>query len=336
MMKTSDCLSETTELTGTGLEKSRDPLDDALEDLRITGTVLLHESYSAPWTVSIPKEARLRELLGVRNDVRVLPFHLVRRQAFDLAVRGESSIRVNAPEVVVCTKGYAHRLSNGRGGKVIPFEHILANGETSTAALGNGVVTELICGVFMTQSAPLNPLQDALPSVMKISTGDASLSPALTGTANLLSSVFDRGLRSGFTVARLLEVFCGEAIRAYQRGDGAASSSWFRGLSDPKIADAIARVHGNPANAWTVESLATSAALSPSRFAARFRDTVGISVMNYVARWRINAACRLLRDTDMPLTAIAHQIGYESLPAFSRAFKARIGTPPAVWRAGLR
>jgi AraC-like DNA-binding protein len=333
MMKTAACLPETTDLAGTDLQKSRDPLDDALEDLRITGTVLLQESYPAPWAVSIPDEARLRELLGVRNDVRVMPFHLARRRAFDLQLRGEAPVRVSAPEVVICLKGQAHRLSNGQRGKVVPFERILAGGVGSSAREGVGQVTEMICGVFMTRCTPLNPLQHALPSILKISTGDASLSPALAGTANLLSSELDRGSRDGFTVARLLEVFCAEAIRAYQRGEGALTPGWFRGLSDPKVANAIAQVHGNPAKDWTVELLATSAALSPSRFAARFRDTIGVSVMSYVAGWRINIACRLLRDTDMPLSVIAHQIGYESLPSFSRAFKARVGTPPAVWRA---
>jgi AraC-like DNA-binding protein len=242
---------------------------------------------------------------------------------------------VDAPEVVICPTGLAHQLSNDRGGKVVSFEDILARGGASGRGRGNGVVTELICGVFMIRCTPLNPLQGALPAIMKVST-DSSLNPTLMGAANLLTFEIERGSRGGFTVSRLLEVFCAEAIRAYQRSEASLRPGWFRGLSDPRVANAIAQVHANPANEWTVELLATGAALSPSRFAARFRDTTGTSVMSYVSRWRTNVACRLLRDTDLPLTAIAHQIGYESLPAFSRAFKAQVGTPPAMWRAGIQ
>ena len=66
---------------------------------------------------------------------------------------------------------------------------------------------------------------------------------------------------------------------------------------------------------WTVEELAKRIALSPSRFAARFRASTGESVMRYVGRWRANVACRLLRDTNLPLSQIAGRVGYESFPA---------------------
>jgi AraC-like DNA-binding protein len=42
-----------------------------------------------------------------------------------------------------------------------------------------------------------------------------------------------------------------------------------------------------------------------------------------------------MRETDLSLTSIAHKVGYEGLPAFSRAFKAHVGSPPAVWRASI-
>lgn len=58
--------------------------------------------------------------------------------------------------------------------------------------------------------------------------------------------------------------------------------------------------------------------------------------MTYVARWWANIACRLLTDTDLRLGQIAERAGYESLPAFSRAFKSQVGLPPAAWRVERR
>lgn len=73
--------------------------------------------------------------------------------------------------------------------------------------------------------------------------------------------------------------------------------------------------------------------MSPSRFAARFRETTGESVMAYVARWRMNTACRLLHETHDGLAEISQRVGYTDVASFSRAFKALVGSSPSAWRA---
>ena len=59
---------------------------------------------------------------------------------------------------------------------------------------------------------------------------------------------------------------------------------------------------------------------------------MGQSAMSYVTSWRINIACRLLHETNLSMSAIAAEIGYDDVAAFSRAFKAHIGDSPASWR----
>jgi transcriptional regulator GlxA family with amidase domain len=155
----------------------------------------------------------------------------------------------------------------------------------------------------------------------------------LAGVAWMLAHQLDRDALGGFTAARVIELFCAEAIRAFQRTAGTENAGWFKGLADPRISEAIRRIHAEPAEPWAVESLASVVALSPSRFAARFREVMGRSVMSYVAAWRANVACRMLRESKLGLGEIAGRVGYESLPAFSRAFKAQMGQAPAAWRA---
>jgi AraC-like DNA-binding protein len=308
-----------------------DPLDDALDDLRISGSVLLHEHYTPDWAIDVPDEARMRTLLGVGSDMRVLPFHLVRRGGFDLSSEAET-IRLDEPELSLVPGGQAHRLGVGRRARPVPLADILAGGGTTTADAASPHATELICGAFFARAAPLNPLLGALPPMLKVAAGGKGASPALSGVAALLAAELGRQARSGYTAQRLLEVLCAEAIRAFQAQGGDGKAGWLRGLKDPKIAAALREVHARPGHAWTLETLAKLVALSPSRFSARFREHVGDSVMGYVGRWRINVACRLLRHSDLPLTAVAGRIGYDSLPAFSRAFKAQAGIPPAQWR----
>jgi transcriptional regulator GlxA family with amidase domain len=54
--------------------------------------------------------------------------------------------------------------------------------------------------------------------------------------------------------------------------------------------------------------------------------------MRWVALWRLQLASHLLQTTDLPRSAIATRVGYESEPAFSRAFKRSVGNAPGAWR----
>lgn len=313
-----------------------DPFDDALEDLRITGSVLLNEVYGSPWCVEVPAEARLRAALQVAPQARVLLFHFVRAGEFVLRLAGHAPVTVRAGEVAICPSGAPHRMSQGRGARAWPLEEVLAGRVTPAVAPAGAARTELVCGAFLAHATPLNPLLGALPPVVKVSTtGDAG-SPMLAGVAWMLAHELERGALRGFSAARVIELFFAEAIRAYRTAGGPQGAGWFRALGDPRIAEALRRIHAAPAQRWTVAALAADVALSPSRFAARFRTQTRRSVMSYLAAWRANLACRLLREGELGLAQIAERVGYQSVPAFSRAFKAQLGEPPAAWRARRR
>lgn len=308
------------------------PFDDALEDLRISGNVLLHERYAPPWAIDIPGESSLREALGVTNGLRAFPFHLVRAGAFDLSHDGGAPMRIETNEVAICLSGGPHRMSFGQGADVVPLAQILKpRSLEKTSNLSSA--TELLCGIFLLRGTPLNPLLAALPPVLKIDASGANASPLLKHAVEMLAIEVDNNRSNSFTASRLLEIFCAEAIDSYRRGAGVQRSGWFKALEDPKIGHAIRRLHESPGSQWTVASLAATVAMSPSRFAARFRDVMGQSPMSYVAAWRMNVACRLLHEARAPLMTVATEVGYSDVASFSRAFKALVGLSPAAWRA---
>jgi AraC-like DNA-binding protein len=318
------------------LNHPTDPFNDALEDLRISGNVLLHEAYAPPWAIDVPSEEKLREVLGVERDVRVLPFHLVRRGSFNLSLKGQSKISVCTPEVLLCPSGAPHTMSSGYGARAVAFEAILTGSGPTPATSKDNNVTEMVCGVFMAHSTPLNPLLGALPPALKVSTSGTQVSSMLARVVDMLALELDQGALNSFTTSRLLEVFCAEAIRAYQKMEGTTAVGWFRGLAEPRISAVMQCIHTNPGEAWSVQTLAQVIALSPSHFAALFRETTGEAVMAYVGRWRANVACRLLRNTDLSVSSIANAVGYESAPAFTRAFKSLLGVSPAQWRGQVK
>ncbi len=132
-------------------------------------------------------------------------------------------------------------------------------------------------------------------------------------------------------LARLSELMFVEAIRRYLETLPAARTGWLAGLRDPMVGQALAALHGQPAEAWTVERLARLAGQSRSVFAERFTEMVGQPPMQYLALWRMQLAARLLVEGGH-VAAVAGAVGYESEAAFSRAFKKLVGEAPATWR----
>lgn len=313
------------------------PFEDAFRDLRVSGSVLLHGAHGAPWAVAIPPEARLRAFLGVNDQQRVIPFHLVLDGGFQLQPEGGRQMDIRADHVVLCPGGGAHMMKLGEGAETIAFEKILGGETPQPPWRGETELTELICGAFIVQAAPLNPLLAALPPVLTCPVQGPEAGAMIGRVAEMLALEVRSPERQldGFTCGRLLEIFCAEVIRTYQRAGELSGPGWFRGLNDPRIAKAIAEIHAAPERAWSVEQLAELAALSPSRFAARFRDTVGETVMAYVTKWRLNVACRLLKETDLSIEAIAERVGYSGAPTFTRAFGDYLGRAPTRWRSGL-
>ena len=66
--------------------------------------------------------------------------------------------------------------------------------------------------------------------------------------------------------------------------------------------------------------------------AERFAQLVGCPPIHYLTLWRMQLAARLLADRSMKVAAVAHEVGYQSEAAFSRAFKNATGVSPGHWR----
>lgn len=81
-----------------------------------------------------------------------------------------------------------------------------------------------------------------------------------------------------------------------------------------------------------VAELAALARLSPSHFAALFRQATGMGVLQYQTRLRMSRARELLDTTDRPVAEIARTLGYPDPFYFSRQFRALHGTSPTGYR----
>jgi AraC-like DNA-binding protein len=56
------------------------------------------------------------------------------------------------------------------------------------------------------------------------------------------------------------------------------------------------------------------------------------NVSQYINGYRIEEACRLLRETDKPVTSVMFEAGFETKSNFNREFRRATGASPAEWR----
>jgi len=85
-----------------------------------------------------------------------------------------------------------------------------------------------------------------------------------------------------------------------------------------------------------LETLAEVAHLSPYHFHRIYRALLGETVNDTVRRLRLQRSALDLLDRDRNIERVAQRAGYSSQAAFSRAFRAEYGDPPARYRDARR
>jgi len=79
-------------------------------------------------------------------------------------------------------------------------------------------------------------------------------------------------------------------------------------------------------------TLARECGLSVSHFARSFRQSFGTSAHRYLMRQRVEKSKELLTRSHRPLSEVALDAGFADQAAFSRTFKAMVGSSPGQWR----
>ena len=131
---------------------------------------------------------------------------------------------------------------------------------------------------------------------------------------------------------RMSEMMVLDLVRRHLERLPETQGGWLGGLRDRFVGRALALMHAHPERAWTIDRLADETGLSRSALHERFVQFTGQAPMQYLAGWRMQRASGLLRQSDADVTSIALEVGYESVAAFSRAFKRATGLAPTAWR----
>lgn len=267
-------------------------------------------------------------------------FHAVTSGTAWLARPGEPPVQLMPGDVVLLPRGAEHVLASDREALERTNEHVFDDYEptgTSVVRIGRGPTrTHVLCAHYHHDPAVTTQVLALLPELVHIRADHGGggledtvrllareLADPQVATANVLDSLVD------ILLIQLLRVWLAEAPANGER-------CWMRVLGDPVVGTALAKLHEDPARAWTTATLADEVSVSRATLARRFPELLCETPAAYLTRWRMDLAARRLRDTDDPLDEIARAVGYTSVYAFSRAFSRARSEPPGRFRTSSR
>ncbi len=81
-----------------------------------------------------------------------------------------------------------------------------------------------------------------------------------------------------------------------------------------------------------IQDLARQVNMNAQYFCRFFKKSIGRSPMEYINEYRLKQSLRLLKETDLPVTEVCLECGYNNLGNFLRSFKKYAGTTPLQYR----
>lgn len=306
------------------LPPSADPLGEVLQLLQLTGVLYCDAQLTDPWGIELP------QLPGVMNVEVVTSGHCW------IEVEGEPPVFLPQGSLVLLPRGDRHILRGNPGDKTtsleqIPVEQIGDRFENMRFG-GGGRLTRITYYGVRFDPYLADRLIRLLPAMLHLRTHIDDGSWLQSSIQFIAQEAQQRLPGSETVITRLADILVIQAIRTWIDSVRDEKSGWIAALHDHQIGKAMSLMHRQPERDWQVESLAREVGMSRSGFSARFTLMVGESVKRYLTGLRIKLAHRELRETTDSLAKIAGRVGYQSEPAFNRAFKRETGIPPGAVR----
>jgi hypothetical protein len=207
-----------------------------------------------------------------------------------LSVEGvPEAARLTAGDCFLLSRGLASclasdlRLTPADARAIFPFP---LNGRI--ASFNGGGDCLLVGGNFVLTGKPADFLLKELPPIVHIR--KESDKTAMRWSLERMREELRDPQPGGVLVAQQLAyMMLVRALRLQLAEDLTGRVGWLFALSDRQMSAAITCMHDEPAHDWTVEELGQRAGMTRSTFALRFKETVGVSPMEYLTRWRMRA-----------------------------------------------
>lgn len=102
------------------------------------------------------------------------------------------------------------------------------------------------------------------------------------------------------------------------------------------LAEVFRYISENLSGDVRLSRIARIAGMSETSFSRFFKEKTGNTFTRHITALRTGKACELLARTDMPITSISGEVGYDNLSNFNRAFRTSRGMTPSHYRRMAR
>ncbi len=305
------------------ISQRADPLSDVLSLLSPRNSVSAAIEAGGDWSIEFPPEQGLR-------------FQAVVSGHCWLVIEGvPEAVRMDAGQCCLLPDGRRFRIASDPSLAPVDAYTILAQKQDGVASI-NGGGSFLGMGCFFTLSARhAHILLKLLPPLVSIR-GKAEQAVLQWSLTQMVQEQREKQPGSFLLAQHLAHIMLIQALRLYVAEASSGGSGWLFALADKQMSVALAAMHSDPAHRWTLQLLAQRAGMSRTSFALRFKETVGVSAMEYLTRWRMLRAQDMLESSGDPVSVIALSLGYESESAFAAAFKRETGSSPRQYSRSLR
>jgi len=254
---------------------------------------------------------------------------------------GDERLEILPGDVLVFPHGDPHSLENGLCRYAVngegELQRIFSQGLKLSRMGGGGEVTRFVCGYMVCEQSLSDVFLAGLPAMFKVNIRQDDSGRWLENSIRYsIADTKVSGAGAEAVLARLCETLFIETLRRYMRLLPAGQIGWLAGARDVEIGRVLALMHQQPAASWTIATLAHEVGISRAVLAERFRQYLGEPPLAYLTRWRLQLGAQMLSSTSHSVAQIAAKVGYESEPAFNRAFKRTFGNPPARYRNEAR
>jgi AraC-like DNA-binding protein len=230
--------------------------------------------------------------------------HVLRKGTLTVTHPNAHPLVLDTPSILFFPRPHQHRV---RGSEEEGAELVCA-----TVKFGVGMLNPLITSFPEPFVVPLNTLPELAPALELLFSEATSELPGRQAALDRLFEYILVLLVRSVVNARLVE------------------SGVLLGLADERLGKAIESMHRRPETPWSLEQLAQQAGMSRARFAAHFREVVGMTPFDYLTNWRLGIAQTMLRK-GTSLKMIASAVGYANATALTRVFTQRLGMSPSEW-----
>ncbi|MDZ5460909.1 AraC family transcriptional regulator [Azohydromonas lata] len=272
---------------------------------------------------------------------RSIGLHVVRQgQVYVHAPALDEPLALQAGDIAVMARGCTHIVSTLPMLDAASVEPIECNAEDMDGGVAAPMsappspgATTVISGAWQLWNPPVHPFFAQMPAWFVLRGEASQRFDALSlGLGLLEEELQKRGLGADTVVHALLDVVFTYALRRMVQERGAAETGWSQAVHDPHVGRALALLHADSAQPWTLQALAQRCGVSRTTLAERFRDAMGDTPLNYLRTLRMQQAMRLLTETEQHLEHIALAVGYQDAFSFSKVFKRTVGVAPRDFR----